>query len=69
LWRLNDGKNFRLDSIPDVGKGIAGCGETVPEMIQVGVDGEFVVRGPISEMKTAGDGKVGLLVNIVPRVW
>jgi hypothetical protein len=61
LWGLNDGNDFRLDGIPHMGKGAAGSNQAVsPEMVQVWIDGELIVRSPISEMKTCGDGKVGL---------
>lgn len=60
LRRLDNGKNFGFDGIPDIGKGSARRSKTITEMIQVWINREIIVRRAISKMKTGRNGKVGL---------
>jgi hypothetical protein len=68
LRSLNDGEDFRFDGFPDIRERSARGGETVTEVIQVGINGEVVVRCPISEMKTSRDCKISLKLKLAQMV-
>jgi hypothetical protein len=58
---LIDGLGYlALDTVPDSVDGVLGHLQLLPERVEVGADGELVVRAPVTEVEPGGDGQVRL---------